>query len=63
MLHLYEIKTKQQITTKFMPQLLTHQQKKNHVNVCHGLQEQLQRLVIFFEVITGNETQIEREEI
>jgi hypothetical protein len=46
-----------------MPQLLAHEQKENYVTVCHGLQEQLQRLTIFFEVITGDETQAEWEEI
>ena len=46
-----------QFAAKFMPNLLSEEQKENHVNTCQGLQERLETAPEFFsKIITGDET-------
>ena len=45
------------VSTKFVPQLLTEDQKNNHLNVCYDLREQAgNNPQILSKVVTGDET-------
>jgi hypothetical protein len=47
---------KNQFAAKFMPSLLSEEQKENHVSTCQGLQERLETDPEFFsKMITGDE--------
>jgi len=45
------------VSTKFVPRLLTEDQKNNHLNVCYDLREKVGNdPQILFKVVTGDET-------